>query len=94
MVRVLGGSVLGAMVGAAVLAAVVGFGAEPAVTIPMPQANGGVHPETISLANIVSKLAIVLGVCTGALVGAMAGLAASRETLVDSMSTTGRMKRP
>jgi hypothetical protein len=94
MLRVLGGSALGAIIGAAVLAAVASFGAEPAITIPLPQASGGVHPETISLASVVGKLAVILGVCTGALVGALAGVAATREALPGPASSAGRVKRP
>jgi hypothetical protein len=93
MVRVVGGSILGAIVGAAVLAGVAALGAEPVVTIPIPQANGTVHPETISLASIVGKVAVVLGVCTGALVGALAGTAAGRETTSGPASSANRPKR-
>ena len=93
MIRVLGGAAIGAIVGGAILAAVAAFGADPAVTIPMPQTNGGVRPETISLASIVSKVAVVLGVCTGALVGALAGLAAAREARADPTSSASRVKR-
>jgi len=91
MARVLYSSILGAILGGVVLAMVANFGAEAAVTVPMPQANGGTHNETISLAGIVSKLAVILGVCTGALVGALAGAAGSREALAES---PGKRPRP
>ena len=80
MTRVIGASLLGALLGGVVLAIVAAVGPDPAVTIPIPQANGTVRPETISLASIISKIAIILGVCTGALVGGLAGAASSRET--------------
>src|SRR5258707_1371809 len=75
MTRVVGASILGALVGGVLLAIVAAIGPDPAVTIPIPQANGTVRPETISLASIVSRIAIILGVCTGALVGGLAGAA-------------------
>jgi hypothetical protein len=81
MTRVVGASLVGAILGGVVLAVVAAVGPNPAVTIPIPQANGTVRPETISLASIVSKIAVILGVCTGALVGGLAGAAASREAL-------------
>jgi hypothetical protein len=93
MMRVIGGSVLGAILGGAVLAAVAAFGAEPVVSIPIPHANGSVRPETISLASIVGKIAVVLGVCSGAVVGALAGVAAAREASGGSASSTARPKR-
>jgi hypothetical protein len=79
MVRVIGGAVLGAIVGGVVLAVVATVGAEPAVTVPMPQANGGVRNEVISLASVVTKVAVILGVCTGAMIGGLAGAAAARD---------------
>jgi hypothetical protein len=73
MVRVVSASLIGAVIGALVLMTVAGIGADPAVTIPIPQGNGTARPETISLASVVSKVAVILGICTGALVGALAG---------------------
>jgi hypothetical protein len=84
MARVIYSSLLGAILGGLILAMVAGFGTDAAVTVPMPQANGGVHNETISVGGIVSKLAIIFGVCTGAMVGALAGAAGSRESLAES----------
>ena len=84
MARVIYSSLLGAILGGLILAMVAGFGTDAAVTVPMPQANGGVHNETISVGGIVSKLAIIFGVCTGAMVGALAGAASSREAIADS----------
>ena len=94
MIRVIGAALLGAIVGGALLAAVAAVGPDPAVTIPIPQANGTTRPETISLASIVAKLAVILGVCTGALVGALAGAAASADALSNSGAPTSRPKRP
>jgi hypothetical protein len=93
MFRVLGGAALGAILGGAVLAAVAAVGAEPAVTIPIPHANGTVRPEIISLASVVSKFAVIMGVCTGALIGALAGSAASREAVGGSAASANRPKR-
>ncbi len=93
MGRVVIGALVGAVFGGSALAMVAAMGSEPAVTIPIPQANGAVHPEIISLASIVSKLALILGVCTGALVGALAGVAANREALGTSASAASRPKR-
>src|SRR5207245_1589553 len=78
MTRVVGASLLGAILGGVVLAVVAAVGSDPAITIPLPQANGQIRPEIISLGSIVSKVAVMLGVCTGALVGGLAGAAASR----------------
>ena len=83
MARVIYGSLLGAILGGVILSIVAGLGAEAAVTVPMPQANGGVKNEIISVAGIVSKLAIIFGVCTGAMVGALVGAASARESLAD-----------
>jgi hypothetical protein len=93
MTRVVGAALLGAILGGVVLAVVAAVGPDPAVTIPIPQANGTVRPETISLASIVYKIAVILGVCTGALVGGLAGAAARREALGESGSSAGRPKR-
>jgi hypothetical protein len=62
-------------------------------TIPIPQANGTVHSETIILASIVGKVAGVLGVCTGALVGALAGTVAGRAENSGSAPLANRPKR-
>jgi len=94
MMRVIGGSLLGAILGGVVLAVVAMVGPDPAVTIPIPQANGTVRPETISLASLVSKIAVILGVCSGALVGGLAGAAASREALGGSGPAASRPKNP
>jgi len=94
MIRVVSASLLGAILGGVVLAIVASVGSDPAVTIPIPQANGGVRQETISLASVVSKVAVILGVCTGALVGGLAGAAASREALGGSGVSASRPKRP
>jgi hypothetical protein len=93
MVRVVLGAIIGAIVGAMVLMVVAGIGADPAITISMPQGNGSSRPETISLASVVSKVAIILGLCTGALVGALAGVAADRESSATSASTRARPVR-
>jgi hypothetical protein len=84
MARVIYSSLLGAILGGLILAMVANFGSDAAVTVPMPQANGGTHNETISVGGIVSKLAIIFGVCTGAMVGALAGAAGCREALPDA----------
>lgn len=93
MTRVVGAALLGAILGGLVLAVVAAVGPDPAVTIPIPHANGTARPETISLASIISKLAVILGVCTGALVGGLAGAVASRQTHGDAGSTASRPRR-
>jgi hypothetical protein len=94
MNRVVGAALLGAILGGVVLAVVAAVGPDPTVTIPISQANGGARAETISLASIVSKIAVILGVCTGALVGSLAGTAASREALGGSAIAASRPSRP
>jgi hypothetical protein len=84
MAKVVTSSAFGAILGGVILAMVANAGSEAAVIVPMPQANGSVRNETISVGSIVSKLAIIVGVCTGALVGALAGAAGSREALAES----------
>ncbi len=66
MARAVYCSLLGAILGGLILAMVASFGAEAAVMVPMAQANGMVTNEAISVAGIVSKLAIIFKVCTGA----------------------------
>jgi hypothetical protein len=71
--RVVYSAILGAVIGGATLAIVASAGADPVVVVPVPQLSGGVKNEHINLSSVISKIAIVLGVCTGALVGARAG---------------------
>jgi hypothetical protein len=78
MAKVVLAALLGAIVGGFGLTLLVKAGPAPVISVPMPQPGAGPTPVAVDLSGIVSKLALIAGVCSGSLIGALAGLAGSR----------------
>ena len=75
MVKVLACAAVGAIVGGVLLFVVSQIGEDAVVFYPIHQAGTLGKQDAINYGAIVTRFALIMGVCAGAIVGAIAGLA-------------------
>jgi hypothetical protein len=80
MIRVIVCALVGAVIGGVLLLLVSRIGEQPVVWYPVHQPGTSGLQDAVDYSRLVDKFAAVLGVCSGAIVGSIAGAVAVRTT--------------